>query len=81
MGSIISTDSVLGRRSIDVLLELYVAWREECNAVQQAYQRWAGSDRGEGGLAYAWYVAALDGEERAARAYAHQIDTIERSAR
>lgn len=81
MRTIISTDSALGRRSIDALFELYVSWREECNVVEQAYQWWAGSDRGQRGLAYAGYVAALDREEHAARAYAHQLDAIGRSAR
>jgi hypothetical protein len=81
MRTIISTDSALVRRSIDALLEVYVSWREECNAVHQAYQWWAGSDRGQRGLAYAGYVAALDREEHAARAYAHQLNTIERSPR
>jgi hypothetical protein len=81
MRTMFSTDSALGRRSIDALLELYVAWREECNAVQHAYQWWAGSDRGELGLAYAGYVAALDREEHAARVYAERIATIETGAR
>ena len=81
MRTMISTDSALGRRSIDALLELYVCWREECNAVQQAYQWWADSDREQRGLAYAGYVAALDREEHAAHAYAQQLDTIERHAR
>jgi hypothetical protein len=72
----IRSDSTLGRRSIDALLEVYVSWREECNAVRQAYESWAGSDRGQRGLAYAGYVAALDREEHAARAYADQIERI-----
>ncbi len=76
MRTIFSTDGALSRRSIDALLGLYVAWHEECNAVQHAYQSWAGSDRGELGLAYAGYVAALDREEHAARVYAERIATI-----
>jgi hypothetical protein len=78
MSTVTNSDSALGRRSIDALLELYVSWREQCNAVRQAYQSWIDSDRGEHGLAYAGYVAALDREEYAARAYAHQIERVHR---
>ena len=55
-------------------LEYYVSWREECHAVRLAYQRWVDSTRCEARLAYAGFVAALDREEHAARAYASHIE-------
>jgi hypothetical protein len=76
MKTVIDTDSAPGRRSIDALLELYVSWREECDAVQEAYRCWAGSGRGRRRLAYAGYVSALDREDHAARAYAEHSDRL-----
>jgi hypothetical protein len=73
-----STASVLGRRAIDELLEAYVAWREECQAVWLADQLWIASDRGERRLAYAAYVAVLDREERAAGVYAEAVERVAR---
>jgi hypothetical protein len=73
MRTVFGSDSALGRWTIDHLLECYISWRDECRAVQQAYQRWANSTRADGWLAYADYVAALDREEQAAGRYADQI--------
>jgi hypothetical protein len=67
-----------GRWAIDDLLEGYVSWREACQAVWFTYERWIASDRGEQGLAYAAYLAALDREERAALTYAHHIECVTR---
>jgi hypothetical protein len=78
MSTVTNRDSAAGRRSIDMLLQHYVSWREESHAVRLAYQHWADSDRGRRGVAYAGYVAALDREELAARAYADQIERVSR---
>jgi hypothetical protein len=78
MATVMGRESALLRRSIDALLEIYVSWLEECHAVRQAYQWWADSDRGHSELAYAGYVAALDREEHAARAYAEQVERVTR---
>jgi hypothetical protein len=80
MRTVINIDSAPGRRSIDALLERYVCWREESEAVWQAYEGWNDSDCGEREPAYAGYLAALDREELAARAYAHQIGRVRRMA-
>jgi hypothetical protein len=69
-------DTALGRRAIDELLEGYVSWREECQAVRLAYAQWIVSDRGERELTYAAYLAVLDREEHAARTYAHQAARV-----
>jgi hypothetical protein len=74
MGTVSGSDTAVGRWAIDELLECYVSWREECHGVRLAYRRWIDSERAEGRLAYAGYVAALDREERAARAYAGHIE-------
>jgi hypothetical protein len=77
--SIVTTiDTALGRQAVDALLERYVAWREECETVWQAYQRWVDADRHERWLAHAGYLAALDREERAARTYADHIERVRR---
>jgi hypothetical protein len=78
MRTVIDSDTLLARSAVDVLLEYYVRWREECQAVWLTYQSWADADRSERGLAYAAYLAALDREERAARAYADQIVWVRR---
>ncbi|HEX3804320.1 MAG TPA: hypothetical protein VHV75_15900 [Solirubrobacteraceae bacterium] len=67
------SDHALDPWVIDELIECYVSWREECHAVHQAYELWVDSTRALEWLTYARYVAALDREERAARAYADHI--------
>jgi hypothetical protein len=73
-----STYTPFHRSAVDDLLEGYISWREACESVWRAYERWIGSDRDERTLAYAAYVAALDGEERAARTYARHTERIAR---
>jgi hypothetical protein len=55
--------------AVDDLIETYVAWREECSRVRTSYGRWAFAARAERTLAFAAYLAALDGEDRAAGVY------------
>jgi hypothetical protein len=76
--SAVPTYMAVHRSAIDELLEGYVSWREACGAVWGAYERWIGSDREQRALAYAAYLAALDGEERAARTYAHHTARVAR---
>lgn len=64
--SAVPTYAAVHRLAIDELLEGCVSWREACGAVWRAYERWIGSDRVERALAYAAYLAALDGDERGA---------------
>jgi hypothetical protein len=73
-----STYTPFDRSAVDDLLEGYISWREACEPVWRAYERWIGSDRDERTLAYAAYVAALDGEERAARTYARHTERVAR---
>ncbi len=78
MRTVIDSDTLLARSAVDVLLECYVRWREECHAVWLTYQTWADAGRGECRLAYAGYMAALDREERAASEFADQIEWVRR---
>ena len=54
----------------------YVGWREECYAVRVTYDRWRHADRDVEQFTWAAYVAALDREERAARAYRECADRL-----
>jgi hypothetical protein len=60
----------------DEFLEGYISWREECLAVQGAYEAWQDADPGGRAGAFAAYRAALDREEQASlifRASASQV--------
>jgi len=81
MRTLVDSDSALARWATDAMLECYVYWREECQAVRLTYQRWTGSRHDERDLAYAGYLAALDEEEHAARAYADHVDWVRRQCR
>lgn len=76
MSTVSDTETTLGRWAVDALLECYVDWREECETVWQAYQRWADANRHERGLAHADYLVALGREECAAHRYADHIDRV-----
>jgi len=67
-----------GRFAVDLLLDCYVSWREECLTVRVAYDRWSEGDRLDRQRAYAGYLAALDREEQAARVYADQLERVSR---
>jgi hypothetical protein len=57
-------------------LKSYVRWREGCEAVRGAYERWVGVEERDRAVAFAAYHAALDQEERAARAYRQCVDGL-----
>jgi hypothetical protein len=71
-------DTALGHWAIDELLECYISWREECEAVRLAYRRYDDSEGVERRLAYAAYVAALDREEHTACAYGDHVERVSR---
>ena len=76
MSTVVDSHKALDPWTVDALLERYVYWREECIEVRETYRRWAGSERLQRGLAHGAYLAALDREELAARAYADQIERV-----
>jgi hypothetical protein len=76
MSSVVDSHSALDPWTVDALLERYVYWRGECIEVRETYRQWLDCARGRRRLAYAGYLAALDREEQAARAYADQIERV-----
>jgi hypothetical protein len=76
MSTIADTHTAHDPWAIDALLERYVHWREQCIEAREAYQRWLDCVGGRRRLAYAGYLAALDREEQAARAYADQVERV-----
>jgi hypothetical protein len=57
------------RQFVDELMDDYVSWRETCAGVAAAYENWRCAKRQDQKLAFGGYVASLDREEQAARAY------------
>jgi hypothetical protein len=76
MMRIVHRGSRHAHRAVDALVEHYVSWREECERVRLAYERWNRAERTDARLAYAGYLAALDREELAAKIYANQIGCV-----
>jgi hypothetical protein len=63
---------------VDELIDTYASWREECSAVEQAYDNWTAADPADERVAYSAYLAALDREEHAAGAYQRCAAKIKR---
>jgi hypothetical protein len=61
---------------VDEMIDGYVSWREACAAVDMAYENWNRAARGDGGLAFSAYQAALDREEHAAVMYRDLAERI-----
>jgi NAD-dependent SIR2 family protein deacetylase len=63
---------------LEDVIDAYVDWREQSQAVWLAYQRWLTASRADAPLQFAAYLAELDQEERASAVYAATIDrTVE----
>jgi hypothetical protein len=65
---------------LNTLIDSYVDWREECVAVQAAYDWWRDRPHGELATAFLAYRAALDREERASEVYAEWVNRAARVA-
>jgi hypothetical protein len=61
---------------VDETMDAYVAWREECARVWDAYRRSLSTVRSDAAKAFPAYVAALDREERASEVYAELITRL-----
>ena len=64
-------------------LESYVCWREACEEVRSAYERWGKCKSPQADLTFESYRAALDREDHAARihaGWAMRLHAVERSA-
>ena len=71
------TKKLRNKRLVDKLMEAYVAWREACLSVSDAYARWTSETGIRATVAFGSYMAALDREEDAAAVYA---DLVRRTA-
>ena len=60
------------QNTVDLALDAYVAWREECAAVRAAYLTWTRV----GATAFDAYAAALEREELAATLYADLVRRV-----
>ena len=58
---------------VGAAMDAYIHWRAECIWVGDAYERWTSAPAADAWLAFAAYVAALDGEEQAGRLYADLV--------
>lgn len=56
--------------AVDEFLGSWGRWREACEVVRSAYERWRTALAPERALAFERYCVALDHEEEAARAHA-----------
>jgi hypothetical protein len=61
---------------VDEFVDSYVRWREESAAARNAYEAYAGQHGDDRALAFVAYQAALDREERAARAHQECTERI-----
>jgi hypothetical protein len=69
------------RTAADEYLDTYVSWREECDRVHAAYERWNRSPREDRGAAFAVYRAALERDNRAAAVHSDSAAQLEERAR
>jgi hypothetical protein len=65
-----------GASLVDEFLDSWVSWREACEDVRSAYERWRRSSPPQRGLAFLGYRAALDREEDAARVYSDRTERV-----
>ena len=57
-------------------MDVYVDWREETAALEDAYVRWSTAVEPDRALAFAAFNAALDREEQASIVYRNELRRI-----
>lgn len=65
-------------RLVDEMLDRYVEWREDADAVRAAYGGWSGAPAREKAWRFSVYMAALEQEESAATSYASVVGELDR---
>ena len=65
----------------DEFLDSWVCWREACEDVRSAYERWGKCEAPQRGFAFASYRAALDREDHAARVHSAWTDRLRATKR
>jgi hypothetical protein len=58
---------------VNAAFDAYLHWREQCEVVDRAYERWTSEPHADKGLAFVAYSLALENEERASDLYADRI--------
>jgi hypothetical protein len=71
-----AVESQIRADMIDTMMDLYCEWRTEAKEVQAAYERISWAEASDRVAAFAAYLAALDREESACRAYDAYIRLI-----
>jgi hypothetical protein len=61
---------------VDEFLDSWTGWREACEDVRSAAERWGNCETPQRALAFASYRAALDREDHAARIYSVWTDRV-----
>jgi hypothetical protein len=69
-------NSQIRAKSIDEMMDSYVDWREQCNALAETYERWSNGSIANRKLAFEAYKAALDLEEHASLIYAERVNRL-----
>jgi hypothetical protein len=64
------------KRLVDEAIEAYVAWREACIWLNDAYLAWSRQRGSNAHVTFGGYTAALDHEERTAACYAGVLERI-----
>jgi hypothetical protein len=70
-------DSLVDERVLDEAIDRYVAWREECDVVRDAYERWTQASGDDAAWAFAEYQAALDREGHISEVYCDLMARVE----
>jgi hypothetical protein len=68
------------RNTVDLAVDAYVAWRQECVAVRAAYLTWRRAGPAETAHGFDAYEAALYREEVAANVYAKRVGRVGHAA-
>jgi hypothetical protein len=76
MSSQTDTDSRERKRLARAATDAYVAWRNECAAVTEAYRCWTDAAHDEEATLWEAYESALEREEHIAMAYVEVTDRI-----
>jgi hypothetical protein len=64
------------QRLVDDMVDAYARWRQECKAVQAAYDQWSNATAEDELLAFGAYETALDKEERSSRDYEELLQRV-----
>jgi hypothetical protein len=61
---------------VDEFIDSWVCWREACEDLRGAYERWGRAEIPQRALAFESYRAALEREEQAALVHASSTDGL-----